>query len=392
MGFAREPSGELDDRVRLELARDEVRIFEEYNVHTAILQQPAQFVTKLSAGKRLARELLALYPPGPRTPFTLSIGPHPQFSGEVDGIEVAGSDGSTSVTFKGRDMLARLHDADIEAERSFDNLTYEALARQALKDVGLADRVVDISNAANLQSRTGAIVKIIREAVLPNEVRRTRRGGFEKVSVTAKLGESWLEFLTRHFEKQGLFFWCDAAGHFVLSRPNGEQEPLYTFVRERGQRANVCNVREAHFTNDTSRRFSEVVVFARSGGKKYGRNHIHGGFVDQEMVDLGFTRRRVYRDVNAATEDEAAAFAARKIGFINRASWRLVYTVSGHTAPTMAGGRAVIVPDTVARVEDDELGIRENLYVESCEYKSPPRHTVVTLMRLKDLVFGSFAD
>jgi hypothetical protein len=29
------------------------------------------------------------------------------------------------------------------------------------------------------------------------------------------------------------------------------------------------------------------------------------------------------------------------------------------------------------------------MYIETVEYKSPPQTTTVTLMRLKDLVFGS---
>lgn len=390
MTFPRDPNGEIDDRVGLSLAGDEVRIFEEYNVHTAILQQPAAFSTRLSAGKRLARELIASYPPGPKTPFTLTIGPYRQFTGEIDAIDVAGATGSTSVSFRGRDMLARLHDADIEAEKTFENLSHADLLREALKDVGLGDRRVEISNDANVNVRTGTRVKIIAPPVTPSEIRRVKTGAGEKIVVTAKLGESWLTFLQRHFEKLGLFCWADAEGHFVLSRPNKFQQPLYTFVRQRGQRANVCNVVDAHFSNDTSKRFSEVVIFARSGGKKHGRNHIHDGFVDQEMVDLGFKRRRVYRDANVNDAREASAYAARKLGEINRASWRLVYTVSGHTAPAIDGGRAVIVPDTMAQIEDDELGINEPLYVESCEYRSPPRTTTITFMRPRDIVFGDF--
>ncbi len=75
---------------------------------------------------------------------------------------------------------------------------------------------------------------------------------------------------------------------------------------------------------------------------------------------------------------------------MNRASVKLVYVISGHTAPTMADTtkRAVIVPDTVARIDDEELGIHENWYVEAVEYRSPPRTTVVTMMRIQDLLFG----
>lgn len=389
--FATEENGEVDDRVRLQLGgAGEVRIFEDYAVHTAILQQPAQFQTRLSAGKRLARELLADFPPGPKTPFTLSIGPCPQFTGELDEVEVAGPSGSTSVSFKGRDLSARLFDGDIDADRSFENVSYKGLVEASLKDVGLKGKLVTLSNEENLRVRTGRKVKIVRLPIATSEVKRVTTGAGEKVTVTASLGESWLDFLQRHLNKYGLFLWSTADGHFVISRPARDAEPLYRFVRQRGQRANVCNVEDAHLTFSTTRRFSEVVVFTRSGKKREGRNHLHGSFVDEEMKALGFNRRRVYRDANVETVEEAAAYAARKVGELNRASWRLVYTISGHTAPSIGGGRAVIVPDTIAEVQDDELGLNGNFYVESCEYRSPPRKTVVTLMRPRDLVFDAF--
>lgn len=389
MGFAVERNGEIDDRVRVELGEHDVRIFEEYSVHTAILQQPAAFVVRLSAGKRQTRELLELYPPGTR--FALSIGPQRQFTGEIDGPEVSGDEGSTSVQFKGRDLLARLNDGDIDAERSFQGLSLMSLVKIGLGEVGIGAAPVSTSNDSNILARTGARVKITGPAIKAHEVKRIRTGGGEKLVLTAKIGESWLDFITRQLKKEGLFLWSTATGGFVLSRPNANQEAVYEFVRGRnGRSPNFCNVTRAHFVNDTSRRFSEVVVFARAGGGKFGRNNVHGGFVDKEMVDLGFKRRRVYRDADVTNAKEAAAYAAFKIGEVNRASWRLQYTVSGHTAPVIGGGRSVIVPDTIACVRDDELGINDDLYVESCEYTSPPRTTKITLMRTQDLVFGDF--
>lgn len=385
-------SGEIDDRVRLTLAGDDVRIFEDYSVHTAVLQQPAAFSTRLSAGKRLARELLERFPPGPKTPFELSIGPYKQFTGDVDAVDVVGAEGSTSVSFRGRDPVARLYDSDIEDEQTFENESYLGIVQRGLKAVGFGDRLVEVSNTANLKIRSGARVKIRKEPIKVDEVRRVKTGGGERVVVTAKLGESWYDFIHRHIEKFGLFLWADANGDFILSRPNRDQDPLYEFSRQRGQRRNVCNVRDAHFTNDTARRLASVVIFARAGGKKYGRNHVSGAYVDEEMEALGFKRRRVYRDANVSNAVEASAYAARKIGEVNRASWKLVYTLQGHSAPTIDGGRAVVIPDTVAMVNDDELGIHEPLYIESCEYKSPPRSTTVTMMRPRDIVFDAFED
>ncbi len=221
------------------------------------------------------------------------------------------------------------------------------------------------------------------------------------------MGETWLQFLERQFQKIGLFPWADANGNFVLSRPNGEQEPLFHFYRSRnaGQlppnsassdvpsaSAEVmrANVKSFDYVNDTTKRFSEVVIFARNGGRRKGHNHTNGKFEDLEMKGLGFNRRRVFRDVDVTNADEATFYARSKIAEVNRASVKLVYVISGHTAPTYKDPkkRAVVVPDTVARIDDDELGIHENWYIEAVEYRSPPRTTTVTMMRIQDLLFG----
>lgn len=390
MAISTEPiTDETDDRVRIKLGMDEVAIVEEYSFHSSILQQPSAFSLRLSGG-RGAKAILARYPPGPKSRCALYIGPYRQFTGELDAPNASGDANSTVVEMIGRDLMARLHDQDITAERSFNNATYEELFRAALKDVGQGDKIIEISNTANRRIRSGAHVKIVAEPVSNDEVKQTPSGpGFRNV-VTAKLGETWLQFLERHFAKIGLFPWCDANGNFVLSRPNGEQEATFHFYRKRGQNRTVSNVKSFHFTNNTTQRFSEVVVFARNGGRKFGHNHTKGSFRDEEMIALGFNRRRVFRDANVTTAAEAEFYARRKIAEVNRAAWKLQYVISGHTAPMMKeiDKRAVICPDMIARVDDDELDIHENLYIESVEYRSPPRTTVVTMMRVQDLLFG----
>lgn len=384
--FAIDPTtGEVDDRVRLVLGGDNIRTFEDYEVRVSVLTQPAQFSTRLSAGGGTA-ELIAKYPP--RTPFVLQVGGLPQFTGETDGFVTAGTGAGTTVTFRGRDLLARLHDNDVAAERSFTSYTLEQVVIEALKANGLDDRIVQVSNAAHREVKSGIRVPALGEPVTPAHVRRSVRDGGVRHVMTCRLGESWLNFVERQLMKEGLKIWTDFEGNFVVAQPNGNQRPTFHFVRQRGQLRNVCNVREATFTNDTTRRFSEVVIFARNLGRKFGRNHTHGSFVDEEMVALGYDRKRVYRDASVVTEGQAEFYARQKIAEVNRAAWKLEYTFSGHTGPSVVGGRAVLTPDLVAKVDDDELGIHEDMYIESVVYRSPPRTTTVTLMRLRDLVFG----
>lgn len=378
--------GELADHVNIAFNGKDVRYFERYSVHSAIIQQPAAFAVHLSASKRLSREIIKVVPPG--SDFVLRIGNQPQFTGRTDGFEAEGPAGSTSVILRGRDGLAPLLDNDVTAEQSLTDITYGDLVRHAMKECGVKAKLL-ASNNENRKIRSGVGVIAVAAPKLATEVIKSGTGT-ERHVVHAKMGESWIDFVHRHVAKAGLFLWVGNDGQFILATPTKKQGPLFRFVRQRGQDRNACNVTHARWTNDTTRRFSEVVVFARNSGRKHGRNKTHDEFVDSEMLSLGLPKVKVYRDANVTNQEQAKFYARRKIAEANRASWKLEYTFSGHSVPGINGGPRVIpVPDVVAQVDDDELGIHENLYIESVAYTSPPRQTTVTMMRLKDLVFGA---
>ena len=309
--------------------------------------------------------------------------------GLVDGVDANGASGSTSVSFRGRDTIAELFDNDVDAERSFTNITYKRLIEVAMEEVGLVGRKLHLDNGKNREITSGAKVKVTSEPRVTTEVIQSGTGPLVKHVVHAQLGESWFDFIQRHIAKAGLFLWADSNGDLILGTPNPNQSATFHWTRERDRFPIQVNVTDAALRNDTTRRFSEVVLYARSGGRKSGRRHMHAGFIDEEMYSLGIVRQRVYRDANVFTLAQAEAYARRKIAEVNRASWNLTYTFEGHTAPTKNGGRAIIRPDLIAHVKDEEFGIDENLYIESVEYKSPPRQTIVTMMRIKDLVFGA---
>lgn len=389
--FGGASQGGVDDGVRVQFFSkvekfQKPRFFEDYSVRVSVLQQPAAFAVRLSARDGSA-DLLKAIPNN--TKFQLYVGLLPQFTGYTDAQAANGGNQSTSVTLKGRDVLGKLFGNGVSAEQSFTNVTYADLVRKAMDNGGLADRKLIFDNAKNKQIRTGFRVREVKVVEVSNDIIRTDGGAIVKHVVRSKLSESWLDFVRRHIAKAGLFVWCDFEGNIVLSSPNPKQSPLFMWVRERGTLNGRVNVFDAQFTNDTTNRVSEVVIYARGGGRHSGRGKLHGGFVDQEMVDLGIDRLQVYRDVNVTSTKEAEFYARRKIAELNRASYHLSYTFSGHTAPALYGGTAVITADTIAHIKDDEFGINEPMYIETVEYKSPPQTTTVTLMRLKDLIFGA---
>lgn len=386
--------GDLDDRVRLVLGDEEPRVIESYEVKSSVLTQPAAFSLRLGHGG-VARELLQRYPP--KTPFKLFIGDVLQQTGETDGRPRAeGSTGATELVIRGRDSLAPLHDGFVDSERSYADETYSGLVRKVLAEVGLGDRRLHASGNADRRMKAGVPVVELAPPRTVDEIMQDASSGAATVGVVrqvlqAKLGERWHEFVRRHIDRAGLFLWAAADGSFILSEPNWRQKPTYRITRRRGQARNQVNVTRAEYEDSTVPRYSGVVIYGRGGGRKFGRAKSKAAYLDDEMINWGYRRLLVLRDANVQTIAQAEYLGRRKIAEGRRAGWQLVYTLSGHTLPSLVGGgRAVVVPDTIAEVDDDEFGLYGIFYVEGVEYRRQPQtETTVRLMRTDDLVFGS---
>ncbi len=393
--------GFVEDEVRLKLDGHEVPIVKEYHVAAGILEVPAQF--SLTCGhNRLFRELAAMFPP--ETPFELYINDIKVQSGEIDSIDPSGV--ATEARFGGRDYLRRLVDQDIENERTFAEKTFAELVRIALDDVGLNDRDVLFSNEANRKAITGA--QTIEQLATPQtEEVQTETGSqagsiIVKKSIKAEIGNNWFQFITEQNRRAGLFLWSDRDGHFVLTRPNGNQAPIYRIMRTEDGSAGVSTLGVPTFSHNTTRRFSECVVYGRGGGGKNGRGKVKGNYIDEEMVAIlnldpadradGGKRkkRRIIKDTKCRTIEQCKLLAMRTIAESRRQGWRLSYTVPGHSTPALrGGGRLIWQPDTVVEVADKELGIEGPMYIENVEFnRTPHTHSVLRLMRCEDLIFA----
>lgn len=392
--------GKVDDVVRLQLGNQDVLICESYQVHVGVLQQPANFTLRLGQGTSIL-PLIQANPP--HTPFTLSIGGVPQFDGYTDGYEAEGSLGATELTLEGRDRSSELHVGEFQQQTSYNNLTYQQLAQAMLNLIGEGNATLLADNAATRQIRAGVgVVTTAPEPVLNSDVISdpTATSGAPNTTIATKINEKYMRFMRRHFDRAGVMFWAGQPGVFVLGIPNGNQRPTYQFLRRRGLSSNQVNILSAKYKFNTVGRFTECEVHSRNGGRKNGRAKFSGAYVDDEMFNppLSYVvgaqplRFHAYRDANVTSVEQAETYARRKAAESRRKGWSLVYEIAGHTCPSLVGGdRAVITPDTVANVVDDELGLSGNFYVESVVYKRSGAGTTtsVTMMRITDLIFGS---
>lgn len=393
--------GGSSDQVLLRLGSEDLKIVESYEVRVSVLQQPGAFSLRLGWAKTAA-DLLKHYPPG--TPFELYIGPSLVMSGLTYG-RAQPSSNYTQIELKGRDYLAVLFDDEVQKEQSFTDDTYYKLTRRILDQVGLKEDLGDgqggptrfvlednNDNNRTVVSRVKAKPRSKGEVVeLIETGNKTGAGKVFYKSAKAKTGTRWFDFLQEQYKFRGLFLMSTGSGNFALFRPRADMDPTCQITRSRGATRKQGDAVSCRFQDDTTMRHATYVVYGRGGSGKEGRDQIRGKHVDDEMVAYGFRNTRTVIDDDCKSSKEADFIARRMCAEERRGGWQLEYTVSGHTFPSMVakGGFGVWAPDTVCRVEDDELDIHGNFYVESVTFsRSPETTTAITLMRPQDLIFA----
>lgn len=377
--------GGVDDRVLLTLGGVELLIAESYTVRQSVFVQPATFSIRLGHAGVIG-DLIRKFPPG--TKYTLSIGNVLQQSGVIDDIEASGDANGSSLTISGRDAIAKLVDGRIVDDTSFTNSTYSSLLRTVADEVFGREYPISFTNEQNRTIKVGAEVI---QSDLPPDPEVTQTGVTKDRPMRAKNGEPWYKFLRDQYDRAGLFLFAGADGRLILTAPNASQAPCARIVRGKGEPLRTGQVKSFRFKNATSCRFSDVVIYSRTGGRKTGRTHTRGAYEDAEIMGYGISRPLVTHDHKSSSAGQAEAFARRKIAESRRAGRSLIYGVSGHTTIGANGrDRVVWAVDTVVDVDDQEIGVQGSYWIETVEMsRGPETNTLLTLMRPEDLVFGT---
>lgn len=425
--FKVQPDGSVDDRVTLELDGDEVLIAQNYEVSIAYLLQPNAFSITLGSGAT-ALEIAKTYPK--RTKFALRIGDVVQFMGRTDGIEKSSST-ATELAIRGRDCMARLVDDDVEHDQSVTHATWEELARKAIEGAQIKGYTLTFDALAHRQAVAGTPITettTVEKTININDIRGllfqplpgqdlnavpldynptysaevTRITGYRaERPIEIKAGSSWYAWNKKENDRGGLFLRAgvDPSGqdefNFLLSAPTANQVPLYALINQRGSRRqdNFVNVFPPKLHDLAITRRAHWIVYGRAGTGKDGRNAIVGQFDDQEMIDAGYTTRKVHIDKECKSNEHATYLARKMCAESRRQDRTFVYSIKGHTLPLIANPkrRAVVSPDTTIYVKDDEHGIDGVFWIERVAHRGSGeggRTSEMTLMVPEDLVFG----
>ena len=222
-----------------------------------------------------------------------------------------------------------------------------------------------------------------------------------------KAGEPMYGWLKAHLAKAGLFLFSAGADKaFILAQPRTDTRPVARLLRQRGGVAdandvargnqaaavnNAVNVLRVRHRNETTGRHTRYVVHGRGGRGASGRGSLRGEFVDEEMRALGYGDERVKVEAEREVKsDKQAEYEARRLCMnARREAWEYVVTVQGHSYPalTRPGERGVWAVDTLVEVLDDELGIREPLWVSEVTFRrgADGTTTELTLHRVGDV-------
>lgn len=386
-----------DDRVQIRLGNDTVRSCTFYDVITGIFNQPSTFAVSLGDGSTTANLIFRITP---NLPFQILVNDAAQFSGYTEGRASHGTGESGSeLAVHGRSILAKLL-TDIEKEESFNAATHAQLIQKALEDYEVFKPFLIGQHPSIISSN-----EVIRQTRSKSKV--TSSGTDDWTDILAqsagnqgdaypvlrtKLAEKVIDLIRRHLETVGLFMWDSPTGDIVVGRPNAQQPAIGRIWRTLSGGIKAGNILGHTWREDWAHRYSEIVIFGKTTGRKYTRHTTEGSFSDPDVTALGFNRKKVLRDVNVTSVAHASAIARKHLAAGRREALHLEYTVRGHSAPNILhGGTMVWAPDTVVEVVDDALGYEQNFYVESVHLHRghDGTWTKLKLVELDTLIFGS---
>jgi prophage tail gpP-like protein len=379
--------------------RDEIRIYGGYQVKNNLLTQPSAFSFDVGWGDT-ALELLKLFNAEdgntkPYPEFELRVAGTTFQSGIIEAVNVP-SGNTTTLHIEGRDWLMPLYKSGILNEVTFSKTTYVEVLQEIVDKVvpgGSAKHQI-LSNYGADRDLVTKLPKFGRKRKVKSDMSKNQLvaqietginapGGGKIVTqqLLAKIGETWFQWLDKELKLAGLLLWATWGGNYIIGSPTLDQPARYHIIRERGQSRNEVNVTNHGYTNDLKGQHTSVIVYGRHGSGAGGRAKAAAGWVNvlaaQKMG--GNFYPLVIEDEYLRNDAQAMWRAKRAVSEELRAGFSLKYTCAGHRMPCIIEGleneMIVWMPDTIVRVDDYELGIHKDMYVEGVTMNSSPETT-----------------
>lgn len=406
--------------------RNRIPGFKNYTISQDMLQ-PADYFDLEVAYSRDAWNLLTVDPE-----ITVSIGNSNILTGYIDRISKSSSpEGGTNIRISGRDKTGRLVDESAPLF-SYGGLRIKDLAEKVvgLKDgSALFDRVtlVNTRNRALLRTAKARKAKVVREPLIdktvdlfrpfaravgleilpitvgPSITRSIPRpalvdpGIFRGRAVPKKVppGTPRWAVLEQFLREARLIAWASGDGReLFVGLPNYEQENQWFFYEsgsvERNNDQTNCAL-EISF--DTSEIYSRITAVgsSTSTSSSYGSNVTKNratvydnpeNETDGTGIRLRQAKSLIVTDDSITSARDALERAERE-QLEREATWLEVSVLApGHSQLFSGETPAVFTVDTMARVEDEDTGVKGDFLVTRCDYTHSPFEGTQTRLTL----------
>lgn len=323
-------------------------------------------------------------------------------TGFIGTREKTSSGGGTILRVSGRDKTGRLVDESAPLLK-YGGLHIKDLAEK-ICGIGTAnsifDRVVLVNtrNRSLLRNRRAAKAKAFREPVTASGNFRSpagvRVGSVQKKPVIVpgifsgrsspkrvNPGQSRWSVLEEFLREARLIAWSSADGkELFVGLPNYDQEAQYLFYEAAGNSENRDQTNSSISVSENIEEMYSVIVAlgaSRGSGSSYGKHTIknRAAVYDNpsnrnDGTGALFTRRKalIITDDGIRTQRQALERAEREQ--LERASSHLEIQVdaAGHSQLYKGEIPAVFTVDTMAKVIDEDTGVKGDFYITACNY------------------------
>lgn len=301
-----------------------------------------------------------------------------QLTGWIDEVRVScgGTEGLT-VNVQGRDALKVLCDANVHPSmRLKGKKIYEVVESTIFSLYPSMGRKIITDNDSNRDILTG--VKGFKTG------KKARKTQTELDYCKAKAGESAFEFLARNLRRFGLWMWSDAEGNIIVSSPDYKQGPSYSIIH--GFKQTEIKVLRASYTEKATQAPSHFLVHGKGSQKEWEKTDAEG-FVQDDTRKL-YVPRYVQHE-QCTTAEEAQALAEQEMSEARKDARVYECTLIGHTDRDTGKTYAI---DTVVHIEDELLGVFEDMYVRERTFKRSATGGTTTDLRCVPLGSITFSD
>ena len=286
------------------------------------------------------------------------------FTGIIDDRGRAGDKATGSkISIRGRDVMGRLVDESAPLV-SFSGVGVIDLIKKLV--AGSAITSVVTSGVTNRRVRGGRVPGASSEPPILNG---------EKAPKKVEPGETIWQVMAHFLEETGYIAYTGADGKtLIVSKANHNQPPAHTLIHAPvgTARAKLSNVIAFDDRTSLGEMYSVYTALVQppettieDTPPRRGHARDNPASVDGTGARFRLRKRLILQDDAAPDPTERAIRELKERGqsYIERS-----YTVEGHGVVTPAGERVYYAPDTMVRIEDDEIDSRADWYVAAVTY------------------------